>query len=127
MSLLLDTQILIWQVFGSDRLNTTVRDRISGVDQRFFSVVSLWEVVIKAGLGRTDFNHDARAMRRALIDVGYAELPVNALHVFEVGNLQPLHGDPFDRLLIAQARVEGLTLLTADKVLARYGSPVERV
>jgi PIN domain nuclease of toxin-antitoxin system len=92
-----------------------------------FSAASLWEVTIKASLGRDDFTVDARVLRRGLLDNGYAELPVTGEHAVAVAGLPPLHRDPFDRLLVAQASVEGITLLTADPVVAKYPGPVRRV
>lgn len=127
MSLLLDTQLVIWTTGRSSQLSARAAARIADAIQPRFSVVSLWEIVIKAGRGRADFDYDARRVRPALLQAGYLELTVTAAHVFEVTNLSALHGDPFDRLLLAQARSEGLTLLTTDAELARYGSPVERV
>ena len=93
----------------------------------FFSVVSLWEIAIKRGLNRPDFVVEPRVLRRNLLDAGYEELPVLASHALEVQMLPPIHGDPFDRLLLAQAMTEGLTLLTTDAQLARYPGPILQV
>ena len=82
-----------------------------------FSAASLWEVMIKRGLGREDFQVDARVFRRSLLDNGYAELPINSEHVINIDPLPAAHKDPFDRLLVAQAMVEGITLLTSDAKL----------
>jgi PIN domain nuclease of toxin-antitoxin system len=87
----------------------------------------LWEVVIKRGLGREDFKVDPRLLRRGLLDNGYSELPIGSEHVVAIDTLPPLHKDPFDRVLIAQALVEGITLLTRDPVVARYPAPVQAV
>lgn len=92
-----------------------------------FSVASLWEITIKRGLNRPDFVVEPVVMRRNLLAVGYAELPILAAHAFEIRNLPALHGDPFDRILLAQAAVEGLTLLTSDRTLARYPGPILHV
>jgi len=96
-------------------------------NELFFSVASLWEIVIKCGLGRADFQVDPRLLRRGLLDNGYNELPILSEHVVTVGVLPPLHKDPFDRLLIAQAMVEGITLLTSDARAAEYPGSVRRV
>lgn len=93
----------------------------------FFSVASLWEIVIKCGLGREDFKVDPRVFRRGLLDNGYLELPILSEHAVAVMTLPPIHKDPFDRLLVAQAIVEGITLLTADVQVAKYAGPVQRV
>jgi len=87
----------------------------------------LWEIAIKNSLGREDFRVEPRLLRRALLDNGYTELPVTSEHAVNVDALPPLHKDPFDRLLIAQALVEGITLLTADAQVARYRGSVRKV
>ena len=89
----------------------------------FYSVVSIWETVIKAALRRPDFRVDAAAFRRRLLDNGYRELDVVGSHVLAVRNLPPLHGDPFDRLLLAQAQSEGLPFWTVDRRVLSYGPP----
>ena len=92
-----------------------------------FSPGSLWEVAIKSGLGRADFTVDARLLRRGLLDHGYVELPIAGAHAVAVADLPPFHKDPFDRLLIAQAQVEGITLLTRDPLVAQYPAPIRLV
>ncbi len=89
-----------------------------------FSVASLWEIAIKSTLNRPDFKVDARVLRRGLMDNGYQELPIYSEHVVAVDTLPPIHKDPFDRLLIAQATIEGILLLTDDATVARYPGPV---
>ena len=89
-----------------------------------FSTASLWEVVIKNGLGRADFSVDPHLLRRGLLENGYTELAVTGVHVLAVDLLPPIHKDPFDRLLVAQARSEGITLLTADEVVGGYPGPI---
>lgn len=90
-------------------------------------MASLWEIVIKRSLGRDDFRVDPRLLRRGLLDNGYFELPVSGEHALAVDGLPPLHRDPFERLLVAQAQVERVTLLTADPLLGRYPGPVRCV
>lgn len=92
-----------------------------------FSLASLWEIVIKNGLGRDDFKVDANVLRRSLLDNGYIELPILSEHALAITSLPPIHKDPFDRLLVAQATVEGITLLTADSNLAQYPGSVQFV
>lgn len=92
-----------------------------------FSVVSLWEVAIKTGRGRDDFRIDAGVLRRSLFDNGYAELAVTGAHAAALANLPPLHKDPFDRMLVAQAMSEGVTLVTADPQVAKYPGPIRLV
>lgn len=128
MRLLLDTHILLWAASGSPRLGDTARALIGEpANTLLFSAASLWEVAIKATLGRPDFRADARLLRRGLLDNGYEELPITSLHAAAVADLPPIHRDPFDRLLLAQARQEGVLLLTADHALAAYGAGVRFV
>lgn len=91
-----------------------------------FSAASVWEVAIKSALGRDDFSVDPRVLRRALLDNGYVELAISGAHAAAVLDLPPIHRDPFDRLLVAQAQVEGIALLTADATVARYPGPIRR-
>ena len=88
------------------------------------SAASLWEIAIKSGLGRTDFSVDPRLLRRGLLEHGYAELDVTGAHATAVDLLPPIHKDPFDRLLVAQAQIEGITLFTTDEIVARYPGPI---
>ena len=92
-----------------------------------FSAASLWEVAIKSGLGRDDFRVAARLLRRGLLENGYTELAVTGSHAVAVDSLPPLHKDPFDRILVAQAQVEGIILLTADSAVASYGGSIRMV
>lgn len=95
--------------------------------QRWFSAASLWEIAIKSALGRADFVVEPRRLRRGLLDNGWQELAVSGEHAAATLDLPPLHSDPFDRLLLAQAHVEGLTLLTADRMVAQYPVNVRKV
>jgi len=126
--LLLDTHVLLWATITPKRLPNAIQDRIDDPTNTLaFSVVSIWEVVIKAVLRRADFTVDAMAVLESLRDAGYREFMVTADHVLMVGTLPLLHRDPFDRLLLAQAMVEGATLITADEAVLRYAGPVELI
>lgn len=92
-----------------------------------FSAASLWEIAIKRGLGRDDFQVDGRLLRRGLLDNGYREIAITSEHAVAVEGLPPIHKDPFDRILVAQAIAEGAILVTVDSVVGRYGAPVEVV
>jgi PIN domain nuclease of toxin-antitoxin system len=128
MKLLLDTHLLLWAAGHPDRLSPPALKLIeSPANELLFSAASIWEVAIKRGLGRSDFQADPRLLRRGLLDNGYSELPVLSNHVVAIDSLPPIHKDPFDRLLVAQATVEGITLLTADSVVAQYPGPVRMV
>ena len=128
MNLLLDTHILLWAASAPERLSAKARGLLLAADnQLMFSSASLWEIGIKRSLGRADFNVDPRRLWRMLLVNGYRELPVTCEHVIAVNELLPLHKDPFDRILVAQARVEGLLLLTVDKAVAKYGEGVRKV
>lgn len=128
MKLLLDTHLLLWAAGDPDRLSAAARALIGAPENEvWFSAASVWEVAIKSGLGRADFQVNPRLLRRGLLDNGYHELPVGSEHAVAIDSLPPLHKDPFDRLLVAQARVEGITLLTADAAVAQYPGPVRKV
>lgn len=128
MRYLLDTHLILWAAGDPGRLPREAMPLLTeGGNDVMFSVASLWEIVIKKGLGRTDFVVDASELRHALLTNDFAELPVRAEHVLAVEALPVLHTDPFDRLLLAQAIVEGFILLTSDKALARYPGPVRAV
>lgn len=128
MKLLLDTQLLLWAAAEPKRLKAATRRMLDDpAHTLLFSAASLWEIAIKASLGRDDFTADPRVLRRALLDNGYVELAISGAHAAAVLDLPPLHRDPFDRLLVAQAQVEGITLLTADAIVAKYPGPIRRV
>jgi PIN domain nuclease of toxin-antitoxin system len=128
MKLLLDTHLLLWAAGDPGRIPAAARKLIGNAqNELLFSAASLWEVAIKRGVGREDFQVDARLLRRGLVDNGYTELPILGIHAVAVESLPPLHKDPFDRMLVAQAMVEGVTLLTTDSLVAQYPGPVRRV
>ncbi len=128
MKLLLDTHLLLWAAGLPDQLPATARLLMEDPqNELLFSAASLWEIVVKRGLGRSDFQVDARVLRRGLLDNGYQELVITSEHSVSIDSLPPLHKDPFDRILVAQAIVEGITLLTADAVVAQYPGPVRQV
>lgn len=125
MILLLDTHLLLWAAYDPKQLSSEALSLIEDHDHTLvFSAASIWEVAIKASLGRDDFVADARVLRRALLEADYQELTITGAHTGGISDLPQLHKDPFDRLLVAQARYEGITLLTADQTLAQYGPPV---
>lgn len=128
MKYLLDTQLLLWAAQGSSRLSSKARKLIEDDDNTLvFSAASLWEIAIKAGLGREDFVVDPGEVRRGLLDNGYQELPVTAAHAVALMDLPSGHKDPFDRMLLAQAIHERFTLATADAVLGGYDGPIVEV
>ena len=128
MKLLLDTHLLLWAAGEPERLPAKARALIEDTgNELLFSAASLWEVAIKHGLGRADFQADARLLRRGLLDNGYSELPIVSDHVVAIESLPPIHKDPFDRVLVAQATVEGITLLTLDPMVAQYPGPIRKV
>jgi PIN domain nuclease of toxin-antitoxin system len=92
-----------------------------------FSAASLWEIAIKQGLRRDDFQIDPRLLRRSLLDRGYIELAITGAHAAAVAGLPAVHKDPFDRILVAQSLVEGITLLTSDPLVAQYPALVRIV
>ena len=128
MKVLLDTHVLLWAAGVPSRLSDASRSLIEDPGTEVvFSAVSLWEVAVMSGLEREDFRVDPRLLRRGLLEHGYTELPVTGAHAVAVDLLPPIHRDPFDRMLVAQAQVEGITLLTADGVVARYPGPIRAI
>jgi PIN domain nuclease of toxin-antitoxin system len=126
--LLLDTQLLLWAAGDPARLSTEARQLLEDPEnQLIFSPVSLWEISLKQTLGRHDLRVDIRMLRRGMLDNGYLELPITGAHAIAVDGLAPLHADPFDRMLVAQAKAEGAALLTADPLVAQYHEPVRLV
>jgi PIN domain nuclease of toxin-antitoxin system len=126
LRLLLDSHLLLWAASDPERISTNARDLIAA-SERYFSAASLWELAIKSALGRTDFVVDIAALYAGLRDNQYGELPVTSAHALFTTSLPPIHKDPFDRILVAQAALEGLTLLTADSTVAQFGAAVRLV
>ena len=121
MNLLLDTHALIWWVQGSQRLGRQARTRIRTTGtQAFISAASVWEIAIKMGRGRLALDPPEDWIPELLAN-GFAPLLITMDHTFAVRHLPMHHSDPFDRMLIAQAQTEGLTVLTADSHFAAYG------
>jgi len=128
--LLLDTQLLVWVGYAPQRLGGSLAAEL--VDRRHvicfsFSVVSIWEMAIKASLGREDFQVNPPALRLGLLEQRFLELLIQVSHVRAVQHLPRIHRDPFDRLLVAQAAQERLSLITADRTLLGYGDGVRWV
>jgi len=123
MRLLLDTHVFLWAVTANRRLKPSAREFLSRADAVYVSAASIWEIAIKARLGKIEA--DAAVLVDAIDSSGFQELPVSAHHAAAVAKLPPHHGDPFDRLLLAQAFLEPLRFVTADSVLAAYGGAIE--
>lgn len=125
MRLLLDTHILVWALITPKRLNTRTRaaleDRHNDV---MFSVASVWEMAIKAALGRADFQVSPDVMVQAAVDSGFREVTIKSQVALLAASLPPYHRDPFDRMLVAQAINESAALYTADRQLAVYSELV---
>ena len=128
MRILFDTHLLLWAAGAPQRLPRAAKALLRDpATSPVFSAASIWEIVIKCGLGRSDFTVDPQRLRQGLLTHGYEELPVTGEHALALRAVPPLHKDPFDRILFAQAGSEGLTLLTADRELAAYGPPSKLV
>ncbi len=128
MKLLLDTHILLWIAGKPEKLTESTRSLLTTPENSlFFSAASIWEIVIKLGIGREDFKVDPYRLRKMLVVHGYTELPITAEHALKVVSLPLLHKDPFDRLLLAQARTEGMMLLTVDVAVGQYHESVMMV
>lgn len=128
MNLLLDTHLLLWAA-ANDRMMSAEADRLvqDPANTLWFSAASIWEVAIKRGLDRPDFRTDPGALRAGLLENGYRELAVEGRHCLPLTTLPALHADPFDRILIAQALCEGMSLITADRKVAAYPGPIRLV
>jgi PIN domain nuclease of toxin-antitoxin system len=124
--LLLDTVAWIWSVSATEKLNSQARDLLrDSHNELYFSAASAWEIAIKAALGRLNFPESPTTLvPRETAKMGLRSLPVNYIHALAVYDLPRHHGDPFDRLLIAQARVEGLSLVTANDDMQKYDVPL---
>lgn len=128
MRILLDTHLLIWAVADPARLDGKTTDELEDpANEILFSAASIWETAIKYGLSRPDFMHEPNQIARAAQQTGFTELPVHATVAATVATLPPLHRDPFDRLLIAQAMAEPALFYTADADLTAYSDLVRRV
>jgi len=123
VKLLLDTHMLLWAAAGT--LPKAAEKMVIDEDNTlYFSPVSIWEIGIKKKLGRSDFKVEPEALWRGLLDNQYQELPVTSLHALAANDLPQIHKDPFDRMLLAQAKTEGISLLTSDSNLREYSGPV---
>lgn len=126
MRVLADSHILAWFAEDDRKLTGEMRSILEDADNTpFFSSASIWELTIKRALKREGFNIEPRVLHRALLDNGFQELAVNSRHAFALEALPPIHKDPFDRILIAQAVSEGMLLLTSDETIARYNGPIK--
>ena len=123
MKLLLDTHMLLWAAAGTlpGKAESMIADASSTL---YFSSASIWEIGIKKSLGRSDFRVDPEVLRRGLLDNQYNELCITSMHALAVIDLPMFHKDPFDRMLLAQAKSEGITLLTSDAIMRDYPGPV---
>ena len=123
MRLLLDSHVLLWWADGSSQLGSRARNLLAPADVRLFvSAASWWELAIKKSQGR--LNVDLPTLDLELTARRVERLYISFVHTEAAANLPPIHGDPFDRMLVAQANVEGMQLLTRDKNLKRYGASV---
>jgi PIN domain nuclease of toxin-antitoxin system len=128
MKLLLDTHILLWAAGQPEKLpKSTLNMLLDNRNTLFFSAANIWEIVIKKGIGRDDFKVDPERMRKMLVLNDYKELAITTEHVLRESALPPLHKDPFDRILIAQARSEGMLLMTVDASVIAYGEGIQAV
>lgn len=124
---LLDTHIALWAVVGSRRLAPAAKQVILAADEVWVSVASLWKIAIKHGLSRGDMPISSAMALQAFQDAGYGLLVVRPEHALAVERLGPIHNDPFDRMLVAQALAEPLTLITRDALVAGYSDAIMKV
>ncbi|CAM5660084.1 type II toxin-antitoxin system VapC family toxin [Streptomyces microflavus] len=124
MRLLLDTHVILWWLEDSDELSDQVKDLLDTEPTVHLSAVSAWEIAIKQSLGKLDGPDDLAERVR---DSQFTSLPITAGHGVRAGRLPALHRDPFDRILVAQAQIEGMTVVTRDKWIPQYDVPVMAV
>jgi PIN domain nuclease of toxin-antitoxin system len=128
VKLLVDTHLLLWASDFPHKLPREGAALLADPDNEvLFSPAAIWEIAIKGASGRKDFAYDPENVRRDLLANGYIELPITSAHAAAVRNLPVIHKDPFDRILIAQAIVERITLLTTDRKVAKYPGPIRKV
>ena len=128
MKLLLDIHLLLWSADRPQKLSKAAVGLLGNSDNiLFFSAANLWEISIKNSVRRKDFPVDPGIFRRNLLTNGCIEFPITSEHAIAIQALAPIHKDPFDRILIAQATVEGITLLTSDRQVAKYPGPILKV
>jgi PIN domain nuclease of toxin-antitoxin system len=128
LRILLDTQIVLWLAAEPEKLPRGGAELLANPDAEIaFSVVNLWEIAVKRSLRRPTFQINPRRLRERMIATDFMELAVTGDHALEVEHLPPIHRDPFDRILVAQALHEGLTLLTTDRLLDGYPGDIRRV
>jgi PIN domain nuclease of toxin-antitoxin system len=128
VKLLADSHILLWAAASPGRLSNSAHALLSDPENElYFSAANIWEIALKNALGRADFQIDAIALQQGLLENGYRELPIMSTHGLAAAELPPIHKDPFDRILIAQAATEQMLLLTSDLTVAKYQGPVRLV
>lgn len=128
MNYLVDTHLLIWAAGQDDKLSPEAVEILNSLQNNlWFSVASFWEIAIKKMRNRPDFKPEIGPLRAGLFNNGYSELAVEGHHVLLLSSLPPIHKDPFDRLLLAQAAAAGLVLLTSDRTLGEYGGDIRLV
>jgi len=126
MKILLDSHLLVWLVAASEKLPDAARLLIEAPEnQLYFSAASIWELTLKYASGRSDFTFPPAVLRQTLLDIAFEELPVTSTHGLTGGMLPPIHKDPFDRILIAQAIAEDMVLMTSDETIAQYEGPIQ--
>ena len=125
MKFLLDTHILIWAAIAPHKISSELTSLLSDPSNHlYFSSASIWEISIKESMGKKDFKVSTKKLHEGLVENGYKEIKVSALHAMEVMKLPFIHRDPFDRILVATAIWENMPLLTNDSILSPYHSLV---
>lgn len=128
MKYLIDTHLLIWAVADSGKLSPIARRIFSDPKAEcFYSAASIWEISIKRMKHPDKMPLSGVQARKLFLEAGFLELPITSVHAVSVTDLPDVHGDPFDRMLIAQAGIEGMTLVTHDAMVAKYGCGIIEV
>ncbi len=124
MRILLDTHIFLWAVLDDAKLTKKARSIITTADAIYVSSASIWEIAIKKSLGKIDADNNLDLLSEIIEASGFLELPITSQHAAGISSLQPIHKDPFDRIMIAQAMCEPLIFVTGNKLLEDYGGLV---
>lgn len=124
MRILLDTHVALWAVAGSRRLSRKGHQLILDAEELHVSAATLWEIAVKHALGKGDMPVSSAQAMQAFRDAGYALLTIKPEHAVRVEDLPSIHNDPFDRLLVAQAQFEPMTLITSDRLMGAYGAGI---
>ncbi len=117
---IIDTHILLWLLYKPEKLSGSIREKLTEGSCVYISIVSLWEIAIKQSIGKLNIEESIETIEKACIDSHINILQIEAAHLDNIKSIPKIHNDPFDRLIIAQAKCENLTLITKDSNILKY-------